>query len=148
MLFPLENELFFEVMSEIYQSRPDGTLVNANAPIEMVEADMKRELGSLTDLFLSMWVSMLLSPFLLIIVIVMQTNIRQRYGILMGGNIGTILYAAAVLIFYRPTMWQTVIQSIFLSAAIISMMCITARYLKIWRVHVKRMRDTRSTVTI
>jgi len=102
---------------------------------DTIRADHQRELGQMEDFWLSMWVSLMLSPFLLPLICLVRTNIRQRYGILIGGNVNTIIYAIAILALFRPTVWQTVLESLFLGSAVISIIAITIRYVRIVKSH-------------
>ena len=74
---------------------------------------------------------MILSPFILIVVCVTQTPIRQRYGILVGGNVGTMIYALGTLLFLPLTNWAIIIEVFWFVLATTSLIFLIIRYNKI-----------------
>ena len=110
----------------------DHTQINLESP-NLLQEDSWRELGTPSDFWLALWNGMILSPFLLIVVCVMQTTIRQRYGILVGGNVGTMIYALGTLLFLPLTSWAIVIEVFWLLMATISLLFLIIRYNRIAR---------------
>ena len=110
----------------------DHTQINPESP-NLLQEDSWRELGTPSDFWLALWNGMILSPFLLIVVCVMQTTIRQRYGILVGGNVGTMIYALGTLLFLPLTSWAIVIEVFWLLMATISLLFLIIRYNRIAR---------------
>src|SRR3989338_2650855 len=110
----------------------DHTQINLESP-NLLQEDSWRELGTPSDFWLALWNGMILSPFLLIVVCVTQTTIRQRYGILVGGNVGTMIYALGTLLFLPLTSWAIVIEVFWLLMATISLLFLIIRYNRIAR---------------
>ena len=113
-----------------FRSDVDHTQINLNSPNLLLE-DSWRELGTPSDFWLALWNGMILSPFILIVVCVTQTTIRQRYGILVGGNVGTMIYALGTLLFLPLTNWAIIIEVFWFVLATTSLIFLIIRYNKI-----------------